>query len=63
MKDRALNRLQEPSVAIRCYRAPDSLSEFLKALQLCKVAGVANPVPAVPHAPAIEKLFITEDCA
>jgi site-specific recombinase XerD len=32
MKERALARLQEPDVAVRRYRAPDSLLEFLKTL-------------------------------
>jgi integrase/recombinase XerD len=32
MKERALARLQEPDVAVRRYRAPDSLMEFLKTL-------------------------------
>ena len=32
MKDRALERLQEPDVKIRRYRAPDTLIEFLKTL-------------------------------
>ena len=32
MKERALAKLQEPDVAIRRYRAPDSLMEFLKTL-------------------------------
>jgi len=32
MKERALARLQEPDVAARRYRAPDSLIEFLKTL-------------------------------
>ena len=32
MKERALARLQDPNVAVRRYRAPDSLIEFLKAL-------------------------------
>jgi site-specific recombinase XerD len=32
MKERALARLQEPDAAVRRYRAPDSLVEFLKTL-------------------------------
>ena len=32
MKERALARLQEPDAAVRRYRAPDSLMEFLKTL-------------------------------
>ncbi|SDE88283.1 Phage integrase family protein [Variovorax sp. CF079] len=32
MKERALARLHEPDAAIRRYRAPDSLVEFLKTL-------------------------------
>ena len=32
MKERALGRLQEPDAAIRRYKAPDSLVEFLKSL-------------------------------
>ncbi len=32
MKERALARLREPDAAMRRYRAPDSLMEFLKTL-------------------------------
>jgi site-specific recombinase XerD len=32
MKERALSRLQEPDVKIQRYRAPDSLTDFLKKL-------------------------------
>ena len=32
MKEQALGRLQEPDAAIRRYKAPDSLIEFLKTL-------------------------------
>ncbi len=32
MKERALSKLQEPETAIRRYRAPDSLMDFLKTL-------------------------------
>ncbi len=32
MKQRALAKLQEPDLAIRRYRAPDSLMAFLKTL-------------------------------
>jgi integrase len=32
MKERALARLQEPDAALRRFRAPDSLVEFLKTL-------------------------------
>ena len=32
MKERALARLQEPDAALRRYRAPDSLVEFLRTL-------------------------------
>jgi site-specific recombinase XerD len=32
MKDRALGKLQEPDAAVRRYKAPDSLIEFLKTL-------------------------------
>ena len=32
MKERALARLQEPSMKALRYRAPDSLLEFLKSL-------------------------------
>ena len=32
MKQRALAKVQEPDAAVRRYRAPDSLIEFLKTL-------------------------------
>ncbi|TXJ05385.1 MAG: integrase, partial [Aeromicrobium sp.] len=32
MKEQALGRLQEPDAAIRRYKAPDTLVEFLKTL-------------------------------
>jgi integrase len=32
MKQRALARLNEPNAAIRRYKAPDSLMQFLKSL-------------------------------
>ena len=32
MKEQALGRLQEPDAAVRRYKAPDSLVEFLKTL-------------------------------
>ncbi len=32
MKEQALARLQEPDTALRRYKAPDSLVEFLKSL-------------------------------
>ena len=32
MKEWALGRLQEPDAAVRHYKAPDSLVEFLKSL-------------------------------
>ena len=32
MKERALGRMQEPDAAIKRYKAPDSLIEFLKIL-------------------------------